>query len=162
MDKILNLSFIALGGLFLFFLGMMVQPMFLSQSPITSYATYERHSPGDWISEDQFVIESDGLKLKIDDYILAKFTDTNSMDPFLDQGSNAIEIKPKRESDLSIGDIVSYRIDGKGTPIIHRIIDTGYDQDGKFFIMKGDNNPSVDPHSVRFSDIEYVLVGIIY
>jgi hypothetical protein len=92
----------------------------------------------------------------------ASFTDTNSMDPVFDAGSNALEIVPKSSEDVHEGDIVSYKstlIDGA---IIHRVIETGEDEDGWYARMQGDNLDQEDPEKVRFDQIQRVVVAIIY
>jgi hypothetical protein len=129
-------------------------------SAATSGKSIERISPGDHIKENQIKVYSNKVELEIPNAVWSKFTDTNSMDPFLDQGSNGIEIAPKNESDISIGDIISYQsTDGV---IIHRVIGTNKDEQGTYFTVKGDNNPIQDPARVRFSQIKGILVGIIY
>lgn len=80
--------------------------------------------------------------------------------PVLGQGSHALQIVPKFPEDVHIGDIVSYELDG--AVIIHRVIGTGADEEGQYFITKGDNNPEPDPEPVRFSQIDRVVIGILY
>jgi len=82
------------------------------------------------------------------------------MDPVIDSGANAIEIVPPSMADIEVGDIVSYK-DGESV-IIHRVIEKDKDDQGEYLIMKGDNNPVADPGKVRFSQVQRVVVGIIY
>ena len=120
----------------------------------------ERSSPGDWIKEDQIRVYSDHINLDIKNANWSKFTNTNSMDPFLDEASNAIEIMPESPEDIQVGDIISYEtVYGI---LIHRVTEIGEDGDGIYYIMKGDNNTLRDPFKVRFSDVHGVLVAIIY
>ncbi|MBT3408184.1 signal peptidase I [Candidatus Woesearchaeota archaeon] len=133
-----------------------------NQNPLSLSATIEKNSPSNWINEDDLIIENDGIKIKLNNYIIARFSNTNSMDPFLDENSNAIEIKPENADQINVGDIVSYRVKGEVNPIIHRIIDIDYDENGYYYILKGDNNNLPDPYKVRFNQIGYVLVGILY
>ena len=44
----------------------------------------------------------------------------------------------------------------------HRIISIGNDEEGTYYIMKGDNNQVQDPYKVRFSNIKYILIGVFY
>jgi hypothetical protein len=44
---------------------------------------------------------------------------------------------------------------------VHRVIDKGIDEKGVYFVTKGDNNSVVDG-KVRFKDIEYVTIAIIW
>ena len=67
---------------------------------------------------------------------------------------------PKNESELSIGDIISYKL-GKNV-IVHRIMTIEYDTTGWYTLTKGDNNKIVDPDKVRFEQIEGKIVVLIY
>jgi len=122
----------------------------------------EQISPYDWIKEDQIHVYNDRVTIYIDDPEWASFTDTNSMDPIIDDKSNAIEIVPKTARDIHIGDIVSYDSEYADGTIIHRVVETGYDEDGWYAVMKGDNLSGNDPGKVRFDQIKRVLVGILY
>jgi hypothetical protein len=58
-----------------------------------------------------------------------------------------------------VGDIVSYR---KGESlIVHRVIEKGVDEEGIYFVVKGDNN-SISDGKIRFEEIEYITVGVIW
>ena len=134
----------------------------LAQS-VESYtigASPERPSPSDWIKEDQIFVYSDRVVIYMDNPEWAKFTDTNSMDPVFDAGSNALEIVPSSPDVLNVGDIIAYDIP-EGT-VIHRIVKTGSDESGWYAIVKGDNNPGPDPDKVRWEQVRRVLVAIIY
>ncbi|MBW2992021.1 signal peptidase I [Candidatus Woesearchaeota archaeon] len=122
----------------------------------------ERESPGDWISENQIHVYNDRIVIDLEGALWSRFTDTNSMDPLFDKGSNGIEIIPDSADDIEIGDIISYRSEYSDGVIIHRVIDKGEDSEGVYFIVKGDNNPAADPGKIRFGQIESVLVGILY
>ncbi len=129
---------------------------------------FGRLTPKDRVKEEQIKVYKDKIVLKIKNAEWSKFGNTNSMIPFLDENSNAIQIKPKTEKELKEGDIISYSytiIDEKRTRkeiIIHRIIKIGYDEKGWYAITKGDNNKKEDPEKVRFSQVKRVLVAIIY
>ena len=127
---------------------------------VNSGRSVEKNSPADHIKENQIKVYGDRIELDVKNAIWSKFTDTNSMDPFLDDGSNGIEIIPSNESQIKIGDIISY--ESNDGVIVHRVIAIGNDEEGKHFIVKGDNNPVQDPNKVRFSQIKGILVGIIY
>lgn len=120
----------------------------------------ELDSPSDWIQESQIKVYHDKVVLDINKATWAKFTNTNSMDPFLDEKSHAIEIMPENPEDVNVGDIISYQT--KQGTIIHRVIDTGFDEKGFFYIVKGDNNKDVDLYKVRFENIKGVVVAVIY
>ena len=119
------------------------------------------NTPSDWIKEDQIQVDNNKVIINIKDAKWARFTNTDSMLPFLDENSNAIEIIPTNENEIHIGDIVSYRAFTNDI-VIHRVIEKGTDEQGVYFILKGDNNPYPDPEKVRFSQIQRILVAVIY
>ena len=132
----------------------------LAQSPFA--ASKDRISPADHIKESQINVYKDKIVIDINNAIWARYTDTNSMDPLFDKGANGIEIAPGSQEDLHIGDIIAYNATWTDGVVIHRIIDIGNDEHGVYFITKGDNNPIQDPQPVRFSQVRYILIGIIY
>lgn len=133
-----------------------------SMNPLNMGVSTERPSPSDWISDKQVEVYSDRIILDIKDAQWAVFTNTNSMDPVIDEHASAIEIEPETEVDIEVGDIVSYKSDYADGTIIHRVVYKGKDEQGTYFVMKGDNNPTNDPGKVRFDQIKRVLVAIIY
>lgn len=119
----------------------------------------ERNSPSNWINENQIEVTKNKITINLEGAKWSKFTDTNSMDPVLDIGANAIQIIPQDKYQLKVGDIITYN--NNNQKIIHRIIEIK--NDGNWYaIAKGDNNSKPDPVKIRFNDIEKVLVGIIY
>ncbi|MBI2135897.1 hypothetical protein HYU06_02390 [Candidatus Woesearchaeota archaeon] len=122
----------------------------------------EKSSPGDHVKESQIHVLKDKIILDIKDASWARFTDTNSMDPVIDAESNSIELKPKTTEDVKVGDIISYHSEYADGLIIHRVIEVGQDNDGWFVRVKGDNLAKEDPGKIRFSQIEGVVVGVIY
>ena len=130
-------------------------------NPLNLDSAAEKSSPSDWITEKQIEVFSDRVVLDIKDAQWAAFTNTNSMDPVLDENANAIQIVPRSEAEIGVGDIVSYVHPTAGR-IIHRVAYKGQDENGTYFIMKGDNNPTSDPDKVRFDQIKTVTVAIIY
>lgn len=82
------------------------------------------------------------------------------MDPLIDEDSNAIEILPNSAEEINVGDVISYQT-AYGV-IIHRVIEKSEDQEGIYYIMKGDNSPFKDLQKVRFEDVKGVVVAIIY
>lgn len=122
----------------------------------------ERESPSDWIKENQIHVYKDRIVIDIENAVWSRFTDTNSMDPIIDVTSNGIEVMPVSADQIQVGDVISYKSDYANGILIHRVIEKGKDEEGIYFIVKGDNNNSADPGKVRFSQVEGVLVGIIY
>lgn len=125
----------------------------LSSSP-------EVFSPGDWVGENQIKVFKNKVVLEIPQAHWATFTDTNSMDPFIDADAHAIEILPDDAEQIQVGDVIAYS-SPYGT-IIHRVIAKGVDDEGLFFIAKGDNNGEADPLKVRFADVRGVVVAVVY
>lgn len=129
-------------------------------TPQTFGAIEEMPMPRDRVSEDQILVTEREVRLLVQDASWSRFTATKSMVPFLDTGANAIQVTPRYPEELQIGDIISYEIGG--ISVIHRIVDTGYDNQGWYAIAKGDNNPINDPFKVRFEQIDKVLIAIVY
>lgn len=122
----------------------------------------ERASPFDRIGEENIHVDKDRIIINLQNAEWSRFTDTNSMDPTIDQGTNAIQIVPQKPEEIHVGDIVSYKSEYADGTIIHRVIETGIDEKGWYCLMKGDNNPKQDPGKVRFSQIKRIVVAIIY
>jgi len=122
----------------------------------------ELKSPSDHIKEDQIKVFPDKVVIKLEDASWAGFTDTNSMDPIIDAGSNSIEIVPQNPSEIKVGDIISYNADFVDGIVIHRVMETGQDQNGWYCKVKGDNNAFRDPQKVRFEQIVGMVVAVIY
>ena len=115
-------------------------------------------APGDWIQENKIYVYSNAVCIDVENASLSNYAASGSMMPVLDSGSNGIRIVPK-EGELKIGDIVSYEKDGE--LIVHRIVEIGQDSEGTWFVTKGDNN-SANDGKIRFSDIRYVTIGVLY
>ncbi len=122
----------------------------------------DKSSPGNWIKDEQIHVDDNGIFIDIKNAKWASFANTDSMDPLIDAGTNSIEIVPENEDELEIGDIISYKANFINKIVMHRIIEIGEDEQGKYFILKGDNNDKIDPENVRFEQIKGVLVGILY
>jgi len=134
----------------------------VSDLPLGAGIASERASPGDRISEQQIQVFKDKIILDIQNAQWSTFTDTNSMDPVLDKGANALQIVPGSASEIQAGDIISYENELVGGTVIHRVIETGSDEQGWFAIVQGDNNPYKDANKVRFNQIKRVVVAIVY
>lgn len=125
-------------------------------------AQKNKASPSDWIKESQIKVYEDKVVIEIENAQWARFTDTKSMDPFLDSSANAIQIVPKNHEQIKVGDIVSFETQYTTGTVIHRIIEKGKDEQGVYFKTKGDNNEKADPGIIRFENIKRVLIAIIY
>lgn len=147
-----------------FFLGYFANIFFNlnKEIPFGADLSYERKSPADRIKEEQIHVYSDKIVIDLENAEWSKYLDTNSMDPFLDDGANGIEIVPSKPSEIKVGDIIAYQPKFYNGVVVHRVAEKGIDKEGIYFIVKGDNNPDVDPEKVRFEQIKRILVGIIY
>ena len=125
-------------------------------------ADREKPSPYDHIDMGHIFVYGNEVIIKIDNPEWSMFTDTNSMDPVIDTGSNAIEVIPKTESEVHIGDIVAYKSKYSDGIVTHRVISEGHDEEGWYATLKGDNNDEADPGKVRFEQIKRIVVAIIY
>jgi len=125
-----------------------------------SLAAPEKSSPNDWVQEEQIKVYKDKVILEIPNALWAGFTNTNSMDPFLDERSNAIEIKPADSETIKVGHVIAYN--SRYGTLIHRVIEKGYDRQGIYYRVKGDNSTIADPFKVRFDQVEGVVVAVIY
>lgn len=130
-----------------------ISGLFLSEDRKTLSAPY------DFIKEEQIIAYENKIVLEIENYSLSRYSPSKSMVPVLDSGANGIGIKPKSEDELHVGDIITFK--QNNDLIIHRIVEKGIDKDGWFFITKGDNNNITDG-KIRFSQIDSVLVALIY
>ena len=116
-------------------------------------------SPGDWISNDKIHVYNDKLIIDISGVSISSYAATGSMRPVFDAGHNGIRVIPTNENQLKIGDIISFK---KGEDlIVHRIVEKGTDENGTYFVTKGDNNLQSDG-KVYFKDIKYVTIGVLY
>ena len=120
-----------------------------------------RPTPMDRIKLTDLVLSNNFLRINIEGILLAQFTSTGSMLPVLGSGATAIQIIPKIPEEIRPGDIISYELK-TGSIIIHRVIEVGNDNEGWYAVTKGDNNPLPDREKVRFSQVQRVLIGILY
>ena len=144
----------------LIFLLVSIATITLADKSLIAKKSLEQHSPNDWVKENQIHVYPNRVILDLKDATWASFANTNSMDPFIDEKSNAIEILPDSANEIQIGDVISYQTN-YGV-IIHRVIDKSKDSQGIYYIVKGDNNPFTDAIKVRFSDVKGVVVAVIY
>ncbi len=127
---------------------------------VSGLQTPERASPSNWINEDQISLTQDHVRLDIADASWAQFTNTNSMDPVIDENSHAIQVKPDSAADIKAGDIVAYNVGSK--IVIHRVSSVDMDSKGIYYTLQGDNSRIEDPGKIRFTDVVGVVVAVIY
>ncbi len=132
------------------------------ETPFTfTFKADEINSPSDHVKEEQIKVYNDRVIIDLNNPQWAKFTDTNSMDPMIDAGTNSIEIKPKLE-DIHVGDIISYKPENVDYFIVHRIVEINEDEQGWYCKVKGDNLTNNDPGKIRFEQINGLVVALIY
>jgi len=115
--------------------------------------------PGDDIKEEDIIITDDEIILKIKDCSISRYADTGSMLPVLDENSNGIRIPVYSEKDINLGDIVTFKT--KEGLIVHRVIEIGEDSEGWYIMTKGDNN-SISDGKIRFNQIKYKTIGVLW
>jgi len=127
------------------------------EKPLSSMFGNENIAPGDWISDEDIKVTENSVVISIPNASLSAYAPTGSMKPVFDAGANGIRIVPKSAEDIHVGDIVTYGSQN----IVHRVIDMGEDEEGYWYIVKGDNNDFNDG-TIRFEDIKYVTIGVLY
>lgn len=143
-------NFISLGANYSF------EKPFSLEGGVTNYFS---SAPSDHITNDQITVYPDKVVINIPGAAISTYASTGSMLPILDEDANGIRIKPQSEEDIKVGDIISFK---KGDNlIVHRVIKKGTDEDGVYFITKGDNN-RINDGKIRFDQIEYLTIGLIY
>ncbi|MBI5389902.1 hypothetical protein HZB02_00250 [Candidatus Woesearchaeota archaeon] len=156
---------IVLGALVVVVLSsLLVAPVQERPAPFRAIVLPDIASPYDWVAENNILINPHAVSFSVPGYELgwASFADTHSMDPTLDATAHAIQIMPHGTADIHRGDIVTYRSSLSGQSVVHRVVAIAADESGWYVLMKGDNNPDLDPEKVRFNQIERVVVAIIY
>ncbi len=121
----------------------------------------EKQSPADRIQDSDINVFANSVRIDIKNAKSRKFIDSNSMDPLIDEGTTTIEIKLKNVDEIKIGDIIAYKVEGYDYAFVHRVVEIGNDEKGAYFITKGDNYWKED-EKVRFSQVEGIVVGILY
>lgn len=123
------------------------------------FNTADIEAPGNWIKKGQIQVYDDKVVINVNGASMSRYAPTGSMLPLLDEYSNGIRIVPENEGDIEIGDIITFEKDDM--LVVHRVVDKGTDEQGTYFITKGDNSPISDG-KVRFKDIRYVTIAIVY
>ncbi len=121
---------------------------------------YESYAPSDYLPQEKIHVYGNSIVLDIKDALWSQFTSTGSMIPLFDENANAVQILPENPDYINIGDIIAFR--QKKEIIIHRVVDTGTDEKGLYYITKGDNNILADTEKVRFDQIEGKIIAVIY
>jgi len=159
IDKIIKISIIFLIG----FLSANLANFYLVyglENPFsTNFSLNGTNAPSDFVEKDEIEVYDNKIVIHINDASIGRYAPTGSMKPILDENSNGIRIIPKAEQDIKIGDIVTFK--QNNDLIIHRVINKGTDEQGVYFITKGDNN-AISDGKIRFKDIKYKTIGVIW
>lgn len=123
------------------------------------FRSNEQKAPNERITEENIIVLEDKIILRIANASISRYSNSGSMIPVLDKGTNGIRIKPTTPDEINKGDIISFRRNNR--LIVHRVIEKSFDEKGVYFITAGDNNFYNDG-KIRFEDIEYITVGILY
>lgn len=118
-----------------------------------------KSAPQDIVKENQIQIYDDKVVINVKGASLSKYAATGSMKPTFDENANGIRIIPQSEDEINVGDIVTYQ--SGDSLIVHRVIEKNKDKDGVYFITKGDNN-TISDGKIRFKDIKYVTIAIVW
>ena len=116
-------------------------------------------SPSDFISEEGIYADNEKVIIYLEKPILSRYNNSGSMLPTLNEFSNGVSFKPNSSDVINVGDIISFEQDG--ISIIHRVVEKGVDENGVYFVTRGDNN-NVNDKKIRYEDIDSVIVAIIY
>lgn len=145
--------------LLMLFTGVLLVSYSLSAEGVESYSI---HSPSDIISESQIQVYDTKVIITIPGAQWASYTNTKSMEPVLNENSHGIEVIPKSIDEIHVGDIIAYETKYNKIPVVHRVVGIKKDSIGTYFVLKGDNNMKADAEKVRFNQIKYKLVAVIY
>lgn len=118
--------------------------------------------PKNRVDNKNFTFYSDKVCINFDNLVIGSYElkPSGSMYPMLYEGAEII-VEKVSENDIQKGDIVSYK-DNEGKLILHRVVEVNSDSSGKFYIVKGDNNPVIDHYKVRYENIVGIVVAITY
>src|SRR5690606_19251510 len=106
--------------------------------------------PSDRITQENLFLTSEGLTILFENISLSYYADSGSMMPLLGPSAQGIRTVPKHQDEIEVGDIVSFEWEEK--LLVHRVIEKGRDEQGVYFITKGDNAASPD-EKIRFEQI---------
>lgn len=118
--------------------------------------------PAPYVDDHLLDVTDSSLIINLSEVKLVQYANTGSMEPLLFEGATGIEVPVDSLEDVHVGDIVSYKADWIDGLVTHRIIAQGQDGEGVYYLLKGDANSGDDPGKVRFSQIKFKLIGVLY
>jgi len=140
--------------------------------------TRDKPSPSDIVKREAFryddttgILTIDFAKTnipfrKVPKLWIPPIPDTKSMDPVFDYGHNNLLLSGRDAEDHQklvefmashTGNIAVYQPKN----VIHRVVEIGEDDQGRFFKFRGDNNWKSDPGKIREANISYLYAGTI-
>jgi hypothetical protein len=125
----------------------------------TGFVIGDVGAPSTWVADEEIILFDNEVLLRIENVSMSRYASTGSMLPTLGRNSRGLVVVPRDVGQVGVGDIVSFRDFGR--LIVHRVVEKGTDEEGVYFITKGDNSDFLDG-KIRFEDIEHVLIGILY
>lgn len=150
------IGFLSASFIFIFLYGSSFEYPFVTGNVVSNL---NMTSPANFLDEKDILIFEDMVILKVKGASLSNYAGTGSMEPLINSKTNGIRIVPESEEDVAVGDIVSYLYEDK--LIVHRVIEKSKDEEGIYFITKGDNSEFYDD-KIRFEDIKYKTIGVIW
>jgi len=123
-----------------------------------------------WVKEDikspetisplMFNLTEDYLTINLDNITFFNITSGVSMFPAIHHNSILL-YRLLGNNSIYIGDVIRYKYK-KDVFVHHRVIDVREDNEGIYYITKGDNIPNNDIIRVRRENITHKLIGILY
>ena len=159
--KILNIALITL----VFLLGWTANSVYsqynlnFEKPSIIGMVTLSQDSPSNRLSLENLQFYPNRVVITYNGISGTTYADTKSMLPTINKDSIGLEIPVTAETDLNEGDIVAYENSNKEL-LVHRI--KNVIEQGKFYIVAGDNTKSFGSEVISRSQIKYVNIGLLY
>ncbi|HLD02490.1 MAG TPA: hypothetical protein VJC07_02205 [Candidatus Nanoarchaeia archaeon] len=132
----------------------------LENPSLTGIIPVERDSPADRLTKDNIQFYPNRVIIDFNGVSGTKYTNTNSMDPTLDEDTIGLEIPVTGDTKLKVGDIVAYEDSQSGNLFVHRI--KKVISEGKLYIVGADNIKFFGNEIVSHDRIKYVSIGLLY
>jgi len=156
-DKILTIILVFLLGMITMY---GIQYMHISEKPLGITLVGATTAPLGSIDKNSIIFDNEKVIINVKGASLGKYADTGSMKPTLDENTKGIRIPITDKETVKIGDIITYENE-LGEYIIHRVVSIGLDEEGVYYLLKGDNNFIIDA-KVYYEQLRYKLVGVIW
>jgi hypothetical protein len=141
-----------------FLLGSLLSTIDLSQA--SSLKAKEIPSPQIRIGTDSIAFLPDKVIINKPGIMGSTYTNTNSMDPILDQGMTGLSYPVNKDTELYEGDIITYDINGRlYTHTIKYILQNNNE---KIYIVSGTTSNFLLNSKVPHNKVLYVKVGNIF